>query len=186
MCCSFFLFAVINVSALIVSLDSSLHHYLKDSVMRKVVHLRPWGDGLDPNHWPHLGFPYSWSAVQLLQFFNCLSSRCKTSLMTFRNCCVSKANFACWCWWCSPLPTSVRTAGQQCQPPPPSCPHPLQARCCIPHTPQLPAWLTPPPPHWHNAHTLHIYCAVVAVRTLLLSYCWSPHSIRVWTATTAH
>ena len=35
-------------------------------------------------------------------FFNLLSSRCKTCLMTFSNCCVSKANFACC--WCSPMP----------------------------------------------------------------------------------
>ena len=31
--------------------------------------------------------------------------------------------------------------------------------------------------------TLHTYCAIVAVHTLILSYCCSPHSIRVRTAT---
>ena len=75
-----------------------------DSVTRKVVKLWPWGDGLDPNYRPHLVFTFFWSAVKLLQFFNCLLSRCKTCLITFSNCCVQQANFACCC--CSQLAVS--------------------------------------------------------------------------------
>ena len=30
-----------------------------DSVTRKVVQLSPWGDGLDPDNRPHLGFTFS-------------------------------------------------------------------------------------------------------------------------------
>ena len=67
-----------------------------DSVMRKV------GLGEMDCTLTHLGFTFSWSAVQLLQFFNYLSSRCKTCFMTFRNCCAPQANCACGC--CSPLP----------------------------------------------------------------------------------
>ena len=50
----------------------------RDSVTRKVDQLRPWG--LDPTYWPHVGFTFSWSVIQLIQFFNCLSYWCKISL----------------------------------------------------------------------------------------------------------
>ena len=57
-------------------------------------------------------------------------------------------------------------------------------------TPPPTACLTHPPSHlpWHSAHThtLHIYCAVDAIRTLILSYCCSPHSISVRIAAIGH
>ena len=79
--------------------------------MRKVVQLRPWGDVLDHDHWPHIAFKFFWLAVQLPQYLNCLLSRCKTCLMTFRNCCIPQAYCAC-CFF-SPLPTSVPRCGLQ-------------------------------------------------------------------------
>ena len=51
--------------------------------MRKVVKLWPWGDGLDPNHWPHMGFTIS------DQLFNCYN------LLTVCSCEVKPV------WWLS-------------------------------------------------------------------------------------
>ena len=80
--------------------------------MRKVVQLTPFGDGLDPNYWPHLGFTFFWSAVQFLQLFNWLSSWCKTCLMTFSNWCVPLTNSVSCC--CNQLLANVRIAAVLC------------------------------------------------------------------------
>ena len=60
------------------------------------------------------------------------------------------------------------TAGKALHPPPTTC---------LNHPPPLPLVMA------QCTCTLHTYCAIVAVHTLILSYCCSPHSIRVRTAT---
>ena len=95
---------------------------LKGQQHENFFELRLWGERVDRNHQPHLGFTLSWSAVQMLQYFKCLSSLSKTCLVTFINWCAPLTNCACWC--CSQLTTSVLLLQSA---------H-LLCCCCSPHT----------------------------------------------------
>ena len=128
----------------------------KGQCHEKFVKLRPWGDKLDPS----TVFTFFWSAVKSLQFFNCMSSRSKTCLMTFSNCCVSQTNSVFCC--CSQLHTNVRT--QQCSPPPSPAPALPQcvSYCCGQHTDFNMSQLIPE----------------------VAGNCCTLHSVKVWSATT--
>ena len=62
----------------------------------------------------------------------------------------------------SPLEVHTLCSGGKALHPPPPPP-----TTCLTHPSHQP---------WHSAHTVYTYCAVVAFRTLFLSYCCSLHS----------
>ena len=111
----------------------------------------------------------------------------KTCLLTFSNSSVPQVNCACCC--SSQLASSVRAAGQRCRPPSPFLSTTPAGKALHPPPSTTFSYLTHSPPPFPLAMAqctyTHAYCALVAVRTLILSCCCSPHSIRLRTATAA-